>query len=191
MKRLLFAIFILSSFATYGQANQATIDKWKKLHAEQKRIAQQTLEMFPSSWQEFLDLYGWDNNKTPHQMPFYNRVLNDAEYLYHCSSLIDYDLFLQKVFSLASEASWDADHVSQFQQVVRDILQSWSECLPYLNKYSEREALTFWKFVLASPAMENMIPLKDEYEQLAKQTEYRHRHLIGKAFAHNEKQFTH
>mgnify|MGYP003543339192 FL=1 len=191
MKRLLWIMLLLTSCTTYGQPSRATIDQWHEIHAEQQRIAQKTLEMFPDTWQEFLNLYGWDSRKEPHQMPFYNRSLNDAEYLYHCSSLIDYDLFLHKVFSLAAEASWDADHVSQFQHVVRSILQSWTECLPHLNRYSEQEALNFWKFVLASPAMENMIPLREEYEQLAKQTNYRHSHLIIKAFAENEVQFAH
>ena len=96
MKYVLSVLFILSSLVVYAQGGNITISQWEGLHAEQKQVAKKTLDMFPSTWQEFIELYGWDDTKMAGK-PFYNRQLNDAEYLYNNRQLINYDLFTQKV----------------------------------------------------------------------------------------------
>ena len=82
MKYVLSVLFILSSLVVYAQGGNITISQWEGLHTEQKQVAKKTLDMFPSTWQEFIELYGWDDTKMAGK-PFYNRQLNDAEYLYN------------------------------------------------------------------------------------------------------------
>lgn len=191
MKCVLSVLFMLSSLVVYAQGDDTTISQWKGLHSEQERVAQKTLDMFPSTWQEFMELYGWDDTKMAGK-PFYNRQLNDAEYLYNNRQLINYDLFIQKVIGLASEAIWDADHVKFFQKVVQKMLEyDWAHCYPYIEQLDENRAKVFWRFVLASPAMGNMTSLREKYVKSANSEHYKYAHLINEAFEYNVVQFKH
>ncbi|UUC45193.1 hypothetical protein [Flavobacterium cerinum] len=114
---------------------------------------------FPTTFQEFLKEYGYDNIKG--EAPNYSNSENHLVFFFETASALKKEAFIDKLIHISKDGKWDADSVNSFQEKVRDYFLANSELfLKRLNSKNEKEIKGFWYFFSDEPHFDDGISKK-------------------------------
>ncbi len=108
------------------------------------------LNAFPSSFKELNLIYGWDDEKNVRR-ELYDVAEKHLELFgktYDCSP----KQWTLKSIKIALNGKWDADAVNYFKGLLEDKLSKNPKMyFYYLSKFTEKENISFWKFLIDNP----------------------------------------
>jgi hypothetical protein len=111
-------------------------------------------KLFPDTYSELLGFYGFDDSTG--ESPLYSLYDTHIDYLFEYSNKISSETFASKVYEVAKGGVWDADAVGLFQShLSKLIINNPNVFFEILNNKSDKEAASFWYFVLDSPHPNN------------------------------------
>ncbi|MEJ7847771.1 MAG: hypothetical protein WKF92_06770 [Pyrinomonadaceae bacterium] len=103
---------------------------------------------FPNNFQEFNQLYGYDDEKGSGQLYSKPKYIN---YFFDCTEVPAFEK-LKKSISIGIDGKWDADLIGMFQFRTFILVKDHSnETKDILNNLSDERAATFWYFLFDSP----------------------------------------
>lgn len=108
------------------------------------------LKEFPSSFRELNEVYGWDdkNNVRRELNKVTEQHLELFGKMYGCFP----KQWTQKSIRIALNGKWDADAVNYFQDLLqKKIGQNPNLYFFYLSKFTDKENISFWKFIIDGP----------------------------------------
>lgn len=109
---------------------------------------------FPSSFNEFDELYGFDDN-SGEKMPLYDVYEENITKFFNCESPPD-SLKLKKAINIGVGGRWDADAVSLFKRKTFILIKRNPETtLKILNSLTDEESSSFWYYLFDGPIPEN------------------------------------
>jgi len=102
--------------------------------------------LFPSTFEEFINLYSFDDDKG--EMPLYHTYEEHINFFFKSYEL-NKNSFIPKIFNLIKNGHWEADATG----ILRDNTESFvlshaQEIIDYLNTKPDEEATGFWHFIL-------------------------------------------
>lgn len=111
-------------------------------------------KLFPDTYRELVEFYGFDDNTG--KKPLYDFYAAHINYLFEYENKISSESFARKVYEIAKGGVWDADAVGLFQEnLLKLIIDNPNVFLEILNTKPDKEAASFWYFVLDSPHPDN------------------------------------
>lgn len=100
---------------------------------------------FPNTFDEFLKLYGFDDDKG--EMPLYQEGEKHINFFFGSYEL-NKEYFVPKMFNLAKEGHWEADAPSILQNKIEEFINlNAKESVTYLATKPDEEVMRFWYFV--------------------------------------------
>ncbi len=140
-----------NSIRTTGNTQQvasynlkAKADELNKAYAKNNHFS--FFKLFPNTYNEFLDLYGYNYEIEK------NNILSPyseahIRFFFQCYELNE-EKFIPKLFNLVKNGKWEADAPSYLQEfLINFILKNPSEVVEYLNNQNENDVSGFWYFV--------------------------------------------
>lgn len=122
--------------------------------AYDKKNYQDFFAQFPTTFQHFVNIYGFDD-KTG-EKPLYKLYLSHINYLFENAEKVDSVVFINKIFEIAKNGTWDADAVGLFQSnLAKNLIKNQDVFLNILSKKTEKELAGFWYFILDGPHPDN------------------------------------
>lgn len=102
-------------------------------------------ELFPNTFNDFLELYGYDDIMG--EKPLYNVCEEHINFFFN-SYEFNRKEFIPKLFNVIKDAYWEADAPSYLQKNVSELIKlHTTDFVDYLNIYPDRDVKRFWHFV--------------------------------------------
>lgn len=122
---------------------------------ENKRYRKKFFAKFPGTFNEFVQLYGYENN-SPNVL-YYEAEKHIPVFL-NSIKYVDDTIYYKKIINIAIDGRWDADAVNFLQDgIQKNVLKNIDLTLYFLQKRTEREAYSFWVFYFDGPHPEKSI----------------------------------
>ena len=124
--------------------SEARIEKLKRAF-EQKDYTT-FLKLFPDTYSELVDFYGYDEKKG--KQPLYDLYDAHINYFFEYEEKISSEIFAKKVYEVAKGGVWEADGIGLFQSNLSDlIIRKPNIFLEILITKPDEEVIGFWHFV--------------------------------------------
>lgn len=141
------------------------------------------LNLFPNSFNEFIDLYGYDD--ITGKKLLYSVYVEHLNFFFSPVGVNKTELYL-KVFNIALNGEWDADAPNLFRNKLVDlILDDADGFIKLFSTKPDNEVSSFWFFVFDGPTEKNDLQLKENFENIYRKInsiDYIHGVLLRKKF---------
>lgn len=148
-----FLVIILAFLFTVSCKNSTESNQTTRTAKEVKEIVptdtcKTFIDKFPSTYNEFNDLYGYSDKG---EGELYNQYEEDLNYFFTCSGVSTLHK-IKKSISVCIGGEWDADAVGMLQhETLRLIKENYKPALSVLDSLSEEEASSVWYFLFDGP----------------------------------------
>ncbi|WP_321480952.1 hypothetical protein [uncultured Bacteroides sp.] len=110
---------------------------------------------FPDTFEDFLSLYGFDDEKGA--MPFYSCYDKHVRFFFDSYDL-NKEKFIPKLFNLAKEGHWEADATGLLRDKISDFIKKHSkDMVEYLETKPDDEVVPFWHYVFDGSSRNNPV----------------------------------
>jgi len=179
----IFFITLASCLVMSCNSNQKEkADKSNKEIIEKKELVSDTIEglkkafnhkdyltffkLFPSSYNHFLDLYGFDDEKGGR--PLYELYEDHISYFFEYEGQINQIVFVKKLYEITKNGIWEADAPTILQDnLTRFILKQPQVILRLLISKPDKEKESFWFFVFDGSS-KNDLQNKEKFRSIYK-----------------------
>ncbi len=129
--------------------NNRLKDKAAKLNEfYDKKNCKEFVNAFPNNFQEFNELYGYEDGKGGNILYSKTEHIN---YLFTCSEVVD-DEKLNKIIEVGIDGKWDADNIGEFQNSTYALVKKYpEETKKIMDNLSDKKSASFWYFLFDGP----------------------------------------
>jgi|ERR1035437_980669 hypothetical protein len=140
-----------------------------------KKDYQMFFDFFPSSYGQFLGLYGFDDKNGA--KPLYEVYEDHVNYFFEFEGHVDQKEFIKKIYGIVKNAIWEADAPTILQDnLTLLIIKSPKAILSLLSTKPNKEVESFWFFVFDGSSTDDL------------QNKEKFKNVYGKINALNPKQ---
>ena len=145
--------------------NNKLKDKAAKLNElYDKKDCKEFVNAFPNNYQEFNELYGYEDEKGGNILYSKTEHIN---YFFSCSEVVGIEK-LNKIIEVGIDGKWDADNIGEFQDSTYAVVKKYPvETKKILDNLSDEKAASFWYFLFDGPHPSDKENVAD-FESLSK-----------------------
>jgi hypothetical protein len=161
---LIFSLFLIASCSSSEIERKSTAqvvntsevredtlgDKAKELiELYDNKNCREFFNAFPNNFEEFNQLYGYDDEKGAHIL--YEKYPEHIDHLYECSEVSDREK-LKRTIEIGIDGKWDADASASIQDSGIELISKHpNETKEILDNLTDEKAASFWYFLFDGP----------------------------------------